>query len=62
MSQPRRHRRRNSADVELAYEGLPDTSTPEFAAEARRQSRMVARSPRAEEDQAFVDAISDWPD
>ena len=38
---------------------LPDTSSPEFAAEARRQSLLVARSPQEEEDQAFVDSISD---
>ena len=38
---------------------LPDTRTPEFAAEAHRQSRAVAESPYAAEDQAFVDAISE---
>lgn len=38
---------------------VPDTSSPEFAAEAHRQSLLVARSSHAEEDQAFVDAISD---
>jgi len=30
----------------------------EFAAEAHRQSALVAASPYAEDDQAFVDAIS----
>ena len=39
---------------------VPDVRSPEFAAEARRQSLAVANSPHAEEDQAFVDAISDW--
>lgn len=43
-------------------EGLPDTSSPEFAAEARRQSLIAANSPYAEDDQAFVDSISDSPD
>ena len=38
---------------------VPDTHTPEFIAEARRQSLLVANSPYAEEDQAFVDAISE---
>ena len=38
---------------------VPDTHSPEFAAEAHRQSMLVARSPHAEEDQAFVDSISD---
>ncbi|MGD9511432.1 MAG: DUF433 domain-containing protein [Geminicoccaceae bacterium] len=33
-----------------------------FAAEARRQSRAVATSSHAAEDQAFVDAIAEpWP-
>lgn len=38
---------------------VPDTSSPEFAIEAHRQSLLVARSPHAEEDQTFVDSISD---
>ena len=38
---------------------LPDTQSPDFAAEARRQSRIVARSPQEKDDQAFVDSISD---
>ncbi|GAB4526208.1 MAG: hypothetical protein Kow00133_15070 [Amphiplicatus sp.] len=37
----------------------PDTRSPEFAAEARRQSKLVAESARESQDQAFVDAISD---
>jgi len=41
---------------------IPDTRSPEFAREARRQSLAVARSPQEQEDQAFVDAISEWPD
>jgi len=41
---------------------VPDVRSPEFAAEARRQSLAVARSPHAAEDQAFVDAISGWND
>jgi hypothetical protein len=50
----------------LAAQGLrpiqiwvPDTRAPEFAAEARRQSLLVAASPHAAEDQAFIDAITD---
>jgi hypothetical protein len=38
---------------------LPDTRSPAFIAEARRQSLIAANSPYAEEDQAFVDAISE---
>jgi Protein of unknown function (DUF3018) len=38
---------------------VPDTRSPEFAKEAKRQSLLANRSPRAAEDQAWVDAISD---
>lgn len=38
---------------------VPDTRSPDFPAEAHRQSLLAARSPHAEEDQAFVDSISD---
>jgi len=41
---------------------VPDVRAPEFAAEAHRQSALVARSPGEAEDQAFVDAISAWPE
>ena len=41
---------------------VPDTRAASFAKEARRQSRLVAKSPHADEDQAFVDAISDRTD
>ncbi len=40
---------------------VPDVRTPEFAAEAHRQSLAAACSPCAEQDQAFVDALTDWP-
>jgi len=38
---------------------VPDVDSPEFIAEAHRQSLIVANSPRADEDQAFIDAISE---
>jgi hypothetical protein len=41
---------------------VPDVRSPEFAAEARRQMRLVARSKHAQEDQDFVDAVTDWGD
>jgi hypothetical protein len=41
---------------------VPDVRSPEFAAEAHRQSLAVARSRHAAADQAFVDAISEWND
>jgi antidote-toxin recognition MazE-like antitoxin len=39
---------------------VPDVTSPEFLAEAHRQSLLVNASDQAEADQAFIDAISDW--
>ena len=39
---------------------VPDVRSPEFAAEARRQSRLVAQDPRDREDQDFVESLIDW--
>jgi hypothetical protein len=39
---------------------VPDVRSRAFAAQAHRQSLAVARSPHAADDQAFVDAISEW--
>lgn len=41
---------------------VPDVSSPEFAAEAHRQSLAVANSPGGKADQDFVDAMNDWED
>ena len=41
---------------------VPDVRSPTFRAEAHRQSLATATSPHAEEDQAFIDAVSDWGD
>jgi Protein of unknown function (DUF3018) len=38
---------------------VPDVRSPAFKAEAHRQSLAVARSPHRDEDQDFIDAISD---
>ena len=40
---------------------VPDVNAEGFAAEAHRQSRAVAVSD-ADDDQAFVDSISEWPE
>ncbi len=39
---------------------VPDPKSPYFAAEARRQSRLLAESPHEKEDQAFIDSVSEW--
>ena len=69
-TQPKTNRERVAAHRDrLRKQGLrpiqiwvPDVNSPEFKAEARRQSLAVAQSPHAQEDQEFVDAISDWGD
>ncbi len=38
---------------------VPDTRTSEFAAEARRQSELIAASEIEAEDLAFISAIAD---
>jgi hypothetical protein len=38
---------------------VPDVRSPSFATEAHRQSLAVANSSHAEEDQEFIDSISD---
>jgi Protein of unknown function (DUF3018) len=40
---------------------VPDVAAEGFAAEAHRQSRAVSGSAAAEDDQAFVDSVSEWP-
>jgi hypothetical protein len=38
----------------------PDTRSSAFRSEAHRQSAAVAASSQARDDQAFIDAASDW--
>jgi hypothetical protein len=53
-----RLRRRGLRPIQI---WVPDVRSRGFAREAHRQSLLVARGTREREDQAFVDAISDWP-
>jgi Protein of unknown function (DUF3018) len=39
---------------------VPDVRSASFAAEARRQSRRVARAAQAASDQDFVESVTDW--
>lgn len=41
---------------------VPDVRASSFRAEAHRQSLAVAVSAHAAEDQAFIDAVSEWND
>lgn len=53
-------RRMRAKGMRLIQLWLLDTRTPEFAAEARRQSLLANASPYAAQDQAWVDSVSDW--
>ncbi|MBK8460443.1 MAG: antitoxin MazE-like protein [Micropruina sp.] len=56
----RRMRARGYRPVQI---WVPDVRTEEFAAEARRQARLVAQADRLGDDQEFVDAVSvPWDD
>lgn len=39
---------------------VPDVRSPSFRSEAHRQSSAIAASAHALEDQAFIDAVTDW--
>jgi surfactin synthase thioesterase subunit len=52
----RRLRRRGLRPIQF---WVPDVRSPAFAAEAHRQSAAVANSTHAQEDQEFIEAISD---
>ena len=39
---------------------VPDVRTQNFKSEAHRQALAVALSAHAGDDQAFIDAITDW--
>ncbi len=39
---------------------VPDVRSPAFRSEAHRQSAIVANSPQEQDDQAFIDSVTDW--
>ena len=53
-----RLRRRGLRPIQI---WVPDVRSRRFTREAHRQSLLVAGGSREREDQAFVDAISEWP-
>ena len=57
----RNHRARMRAKgMKLVQYWVPDVTSAEFKAEARRQSKLIADSPYEADDQAFVDAIAEF--
>ena len=69
-TQPKTNRERVAAHRErLRKQGLrpiqiwvPDVSSPEFKAEARRQSLLVAQSEQEQDDLNFIESLLDWGD
>jgi Protein of unknown function (DUF3018) len=53
------HARLRREDPQPIQISVPDVTSPEFAEEASRQSRLAAASPTEADDQAFIDSISD---
>jgi hypothetical protein len=45
--------------MKLVQIWVPDPKSPYFAGEARRQSQMLADSPTEQDDQSFIDAVTD---
>ncbi|HEV2818592.1 MAG TPA: antitoxin MazE family protein [Allosphingosinicella sp.] len=41
---------------------VPDVRSPEFIAEARRQSRIIAKRMADSDDLAFAEALQFWPE
>ena len=54
--------RKRAQGYRLMQRWVPDVDSEEFKREARRVALAIANSPTAEEDQAFVDAVSWWND
>ncbi|MCV0396107.1 MAG: antitoxin MazE family protein [Rhizobiaceae bacterium] len=55
--------RKRAQGLKLVQLWVPDVNSPEFKAEARRQSLVVANHPGEKEDQAFIDSVAAiWQD
>lgn len=50
--------RQRAKGLRLVQFWVPDTRSQEFLEEAKRQSKIAAKSPYAAEDQAWVDSVS----
>jgi hypothetical protein len=52
--------RMRAKGMKLVQFWVPDVDSPEFKAEAHRQSRLAAISDHEADDQAFIDSISEF--
>ena len=59
----REHRKRlREQGLRPIRTSVPEVRSPAFRTEAHRQSLAISASPHAPDDQAFIDAVSDWVD
>lgn len=59
----RRHREQLRKDgMRPVQIWVPDTRAPGFAAEAHRQSLLLAQDPDTVEAQDWIDEVADWED
>ena len=56
----RSSRSRKHAGMRLLRIWVPDTRSKRFAAECRRQCRIVNASPSEAGDLAFIERVADW--
>lgn len=55
-------KRKRAAGLRPVQIWVPDTSTAEFAAEARRQAQAIAaHDPAGDEIMEWLDKVRDWP-
>jgi hypothetical protein len=52
--------RKQATGMRLIQLWVPDTRSPRFAAEIRRQSRMLKGDPAEAEVLEFIDRVADW--
>jgi Protein of unknown function (DUF3018) len=55
-------RRQANKGMKLLRIWVPDPSSPEFAAEAERQAKLLRGRPEEKEAMAFIEAAFEWPD
>jgi hypothetical protein len=53
-------KRMRAKGLRLVQMWLPDTRTPEFAAQAHKDSLAIANSPTEQDDRAFIDSVQWW--
>jgi len=52
--------RKQASGLRLIQLWVPDMRSKRFAAECRRQSRIVNASPSEADDLAFIERVADW--